>query len=103
MALTGKERSLTVQISLTIAGVLQPSYPHTYQGRNAFTWDGVDYPTISPCDMQMMSYADYATRLADFELYVQSIEVGLDISSVTVAGKEAYRDNITSCPIGTLI
>jgi len=96
MANTGKQRSLTVTINKTIAGVVQEGYPRVYQGRNAFD----TYALITSLQMAQMPVSDYEIRLAAFENYVQGLEVGLNFTTDTVSGSEAYRDNITSCPIG---
>ena len=94
---TGKERSLTVRIYKYIAGVLQAGYPVAYQGRNAFQFQGVDYPALSVFEMRVLPVSDYTTRLAAFSGYVESLEAGLEISLAQT--NEAYRENLTACPI----
>lgn len=97
---TGKERSLTVKITKSIAGYVQDGYPHTYYGRNEFTWNGTVYPAITPTEMGKLPIDIYTARLEAFKSFVESIETGLDIDTMTVAGAEAYRTNLTACPIG---
>lgn len=99
MAITGKQRSLTVTIDKTIAGVQVDGYPHTYQGRNTFTVGGTTYPAIDATQMALLPIEVYEARLEDFESYVESLEVGLDMSADVVSGSEAYRVNTTACPI----
>jgi len=96
MANTGKQRSLTVTINKRIAGVLQDGYPHVYQGRNAFG----TYLAITSSQLGQMPVTDYDARLADFEAYVEGIEVGLSFDTDIVTGSEAYKLNTTACPIG---
>lgn len=99
MANTGKQRSLTVQINKTVAGVQANGYPHNYYGRNEFTWNSVTYPAIDTLTMATMPIADYQDRLADFKSYVESLESGLDIDAVVVQGSDAYQDNLGACPL----
>lgn len=99
MANTGKQRSLTVTINKTVAGIQANGYPHTYYGRNEFTHNAVTYTAITSLQMATMPIADYNTRLAAFKAYVETLEQGLDLATDTVAGEEAYRDNLTACPI----
>ena len=99
MANTGKQRSLTLKVNKTIAGVQSEGYPHTYYGRNEFTYNGTLYPAIDALRMATMPVVDYETRLAAFKAYVEGIEAGLDVNESTVAGGEAYRINTTACPI----
>ena len=95
MAQTGMERSLTVIIEKRIGGIIQQGYPVTYQGRNAFG----SYPAITVDQMVSMSVEDYNTRLTDFKTYVESREIGLSFSTDLVEGFDAYRENLTVCPI----
>ena len=99
MANTGYQRSLTLQINKTIAGVQADEYPRTYQGRNEFTQNGTVYAAIDTLTMATMPTEDYMARLVAFKAYVEAIEQGLDIEASTVAGNEAYRENLTACPI----
>ena len=99
MAQTGKERSLTVKISKTKSGIIQPGYPITYQGRNSFAFNNVSYPVIDVFAMSSMSEADYNIRLEAFKSYVQTQESGLNFSTDLIAGNTPYHENLTSCPI----
>ena len=99
MAQTGMERSLTVIISKTIGGIIQQGYPVTYQGRSAFTLSEVIYPAITLDQMVSMSVEDYNARLTAFKAYVESRESGLSLSTDLVEGYEAYKENLTACPI----
>jgi len=101
MAQTGMERSLTVIIEKKIAGVIQPGYPVTYSGRNAFTVDGfVDaFPAIDIPTMASMPVLDYNERLEAFKLWVERKELGLNFAVHVIDGFEAYKENLTSCSI----
>lgn len=99
MAYTGKQRSLTMTVNKTIAGVLADGYPRSYYGRNEFTYNGTVYPAIDALRMSTMPVVDYETRLAAFKAYVEGIEAGLNVDESTTAGSEAYRVNTTACPI----
>jgi hypothetical protein len=99
MANTGKQRSLTMIVNKTVAGVQSEDYPRTYYGRNEFTQNSIVYPAIDTLRMSTMPLADYTARLAAFKAYVESIEAGLDVDESTIAGSEAYRENLTACPI----
>lgn len=96
---TGKERSLTIVVALTIKGVSPIGYPKTYYGRQQFEWNGITHPAISELKLATMSVVDYNERLAAFNALVESLESGLVIAAVTEAGKAAYQDNLTACPI----
>ena len=103
MALTGKQRSLTLQLTKTIGGQIQDGYPKTYQGRNQFLWGENYYESITANEMALLSLTDFNSRLADFKSYVESLEVGLDVDANLTAGTEAYKTNTTTCPIGNLV
>lgn len=77
---TGRKRSLTVTITKRSNGNVVGGYPKTYEGKNAFTWDGVTYPTLTGSTFGRLSYEDYIIRLEDYKQYVQSLESGLDIN-----------------------
>lgn len=99
MANTGKQRSLTMNVNKTTAGVQSDGYPRTYYGRNEFTYNGVVYPAIDAFRMATMPVVDYDARLAAFKAYVETIELGLDVDETIIVGGEAYRENLTACPI----
>ena len=99
MANTGKQRSLTMIVNKTIAGLQAEGYPRTYYGRNEFTYNAIVYPAIEPLTMATMPVGDYETRLAEFIAYVETIETGLDVGESTTVGSEAYRVNETAWPI----
>ena len=77
MSLTGKKRSLTLEVNKTIAGVVADGYPKTYRGLNTFG----SYLAITSDQMALMPVADYEARLAAFKTYVQTQEPGLDIAA----------------------
>lgn len=100
MAQTGMQRSLTLKINKTIAGVQVEGYPITYQGRNAFSYNGHNYALIDMLKMRTMPVNDYTARLNDFKSYVTEIEQGIDLENDTIEGKDAYQMNVNACPIG---
>lgn len=99
MANTGYQRSLTIVVNKTVAGVQQAGYPRTYFGRFEFTFNGTTYPPIETSRMATMPTEDYQARLEAFKSYIESLEVGLDVDEATVPGGEAYRENLGACPI----
>ncbi len=94
---TGIQRSITLIVEKKIAEVMQPGYPVTYQGRNAFSFGGVNYESITASQLADMGDEEYNTRLAAFKLYVQQIESGLNID--VVQSNVPYLENTTACPI----
>lgn len=94
---TGVQRSLTISVTKKISDIVQPGYPITYQGRNAFSYLEVSYPTITYDQMIDMTDEEYNARLAAFKLYVQNIEAGLNID--VVQSNFPYLENTTACPI----
>lgn len=99
MAITGYQRSLTVDIDKTIADVQADGYPHTYYGRNAFTQNGTTYDAITVQRMITMPQTVFDARLAAFMAYIEAIESGLEFDTDTVDGFEARRQNLVACPI----
>lgn len=99
MALTGMQRSLTLLIDKTIAGVQVEGYPHTYYGRDEFSINGVTYPAIDNEKMVTMPTNEYLNRLSAFKSYVEALEPGLSMEKDTIEGGEAYRENLDACPI----
>lgn len=97
MANTGYQRGLTLTINKYVNGNLVSGYPNIYYGRNAFTWNSVNYPAITPTELAEMDTATFDTRLAAFKAYVQNLEAGLDIDAV--ATNAAYQQNLGACPL----
>lgn len=99
MAITGYERSLTVDIDKTIAGEQADGFPHTYYGRNAFTHNSTTYDAIDVQRMITMPQTVFDARLAAFMAYIEALESGLVFDTDVVDGYEAHRQNLTACPI----
>lgn len=99
MANTGMQRSLTVEINKTVAGVQTADYPKKYEGKSAFSYNGINYEDIDTQTLATMPMVDYNARLNAFKSHVQAIEQGLDFATDTDPDAEAYRVNLTSCPI----
>lgn len=92
MALTGKKRSLTIEVTKTLADELVIGYPRKYYGTQMFAYNGVEYPTISAEKLTTMPVAQYQARLNAFIAYVQTQEMGLIISEVQT--NEPYSDSV---------
>lgn len=99
MANTGKQRSLTVEINKTVAGEQSKGYPVIYDGRLDFSHNGINYPAIDQLALGTMPINQYTARLNAFKAYVQNLEQGLNFDTDTDPEAEAYRVNLTSCPI----
>lgn len=79
MANTGKYRSLTLKVTKTVAGLVQPGYPRVYDGRLEFG----SYSSISDEQLATMTLEDYYVRLSAFKAWVQNQEPGLNIDETT--------------------
>lgn len=97
---TGIERGETFTIDKQVGGVSLSGYPKNYDIKAAFTAGGNSYSILTSQEFQELLEADYFDRLADFKIYIQTAEGLASIDDITVAGSEAYRENLTSCPIG---
>lgn len=99
MANTGYQRSVTLIVRKTVNGAPVTGYPKTYQGRNEFAHNGTTYPAITGTQLANLPAAEFNARLEAFKGYVEGLEYGLDVDAVTVAGKEARRENLGACPV----
>ena len=97
---TGIERCKTLTIDKQVDGVSIADYPKVYNLLAAFTVNGNSYGIITEVAFQQLSTPDYQDRLADFKDYVEAAEAIADVDAITEVGSEAYRENLTSCPIG---
>jgi hypothetical protein len=88
MAYTGMQRASTLTIEKKVGDVTE--YTHTYSLLSAF---GI-YTSITLSELGLLSVSDFQARLAAFKTYVESVELGL-----TVDTTNAYRENLTACPI----
>lgn len=88
MAYTGMQRASTLTIEKKVGDVTE--YTHTYSLLSAF---GI-YTSITLSELGLLSVSDFQARLAAFKTYVESVELGL-----TVDTTNAYRENLTDCPI----
>ena len=88
MAYTGMQRASTLTIKKKVGDVTE--YTHTYSLLSAF---GI-YTSITLSELGLLSVSDFQARLAAFKTYVESVELGL-----TVDTTNAYRENLTACPI----
>lgn len=87
---TGMQRATELVVEKKIDGISVEGYPHTYR-----LYDEFDvYPGVEKKTMATILPSEYIKRLEAFKKYVESIETG-----VTVDISEAYRENLTVCPI----
>ncbi|MBQ4278365.1 MAG: hypothetical protein IJC16_00230 [Rikenellaceae bacterium] len=91
---TGMQRSLTFTLTKKVNGTTVSTT--NYDGRLAFG----SYAQISDTELASMDEAQYLARLEAFKAYVEGIEADLDVDQATIAGAQAYRQNLTACPIG---
>ena len=87
---TGMERATELLINKTVGGKSMDGYPHKYRLGDSF----LNYIAMTEIQLAEMSLEDYQSRLNAFKLYVESVEIGVDIDT---AG--TYRENLISCPI----
>lgn len=87
---SGKERATVLVIEKKIGETMVTGYPRSYKLTDAFG----NYSAILESELALISSKDYLRRLSDFKNYVENIEVG-----ITVNIEEAYRENLSACPI----
>lgn len=87
----GYSRSLTVKVDELVNGtIINPNDP-PHDGKLSFTHiSGRSYVTITSSELQLLSLADYNTRLADYIDYVNAIYGSVVVTS---AGAR-YANNI---------
>jgi len=87
---TGMQRATELSIDKTVAGSSVSGYPRVYKLGDSFS----NYATMTNQELAEMPVELYKERLTAFKTYVESIEVGVSIDL-----SEAYRENLTACPI----
>lgn len=95
---TGIKRSLTFQVIKQVNGVIVTGYPITYNGQQAFTYNGITYPLLSSPAFAIMSDADYNIRLNAFKAYVSTIEPGINFDTDIAVGYEPVKTDLGDCP-----
>jgi len=99
----GTKRSLKVVVTKYEGAVIASGYPKTYDGMTASStwtdWTGTEYTAINDSQLAEMSDVTYQARLADFILWVESQESGLDFDTDIIAGSEAEIVDLTGCPL----
>lgn len=90
---TGMQRATELMIDKTIAGSSLEGYPRTYRLGDSFG----NHIAMTNVQLAEMPIVDYQSRLAAFKTYVESIENG-----VIIELEDAYRENLTECPINQL-
>lgn len=87
---TGMQRATELVVEKKIDGISAEGYPHTYR-----LYDEFDaYPSIEKKTLATILPAEYMKRLEAFKRYVESVEIGVEVDI-----SEAYRENLTACPI----
>lgn len=85
---TGYKRSLSVSVSKTVGGSPVSGYPKTYPTaqdvtNGYFVYNTIQYPIPTSTQLSEMSELDYNILVANFKLYVMSIEGGdIDTDSI---------------------
>lgn len=97
---TGYERSLYATFSKYVNGVLQPTYPHVYDGRLEFSHGGVTFPVITNVEFSLLSTNDFNVRLTAFKAYVALTESVPSIDPYIVPGFGPIRFNPSDCAVG---
>lgn len=92
----GTERSLKVKVYKSVGGNYAQGYPKTYDGQLAFP----GYSTLTDTEVRQLNDVDFATRLAAFESYVESVESGVDFDT-DIVGYGATRENAACLEITT--
>lgn len=87
---TGMQRATELVVEKRIDGISAEGYPHTYR-----LYDEFDiYPSIEKSTLATILPDDYVKRLEAFKRHIESIEIGVEVDTT-----EAYRKNLTVCPI----
>lgn len=104
---TGYKRSLSITVTKTINGVASAGYPKTYptatdEANGYFTYNGTNY-AIPPNGMTEEAFAQldttaYNSLLAAFQLYVLSLEPGLNFTTHALNSPTVY--DAATCPPG---
>lgn len=96
---TGDARRTTCKVTRSTDGVLDAGYPKTYYIYNSFTdpLDSTVFAALTLLEFSRLSDANYATRLAAFYRYVESVNAGLDTSTDLVAGYEPTVTDAAVC------
>ncbi|WP_368114265.1 hypothetical protein [Bacteroides sp. RTP21281st1_E4_RTP21281_210402] len=87
---TGMQRATELTVSKEVGGVSVTGYPRIYKLGDSFG----NNAAMTSKELAEISIEAYQARLTDFAAYVESIEIGISIDI-----SEAYRENLTVCPI----
>lgn len=87
---TGMQRATELVVEKKIDGVNAEGYPHTYRLYDEFG----SYLALEKRALATILPGDYMKRLEEFKKYVESVETGVAVDTT-----EAYRKNLTECPI----
>lgn len=87
---TGMQRATELVLDKRVGGNSIAGYPKVYRLCDGFQ----SMPSVDKEKIAQMSQESYLARLGAFKIFVESIETGL-----TVNTSDAYRENLTTCPI----
>lgn len=87
---TGMERAYELAVARRANGVYVDGYPRVYRMTDEFG----TFTAIRKEDISTMSATLYQARLKAFAQYVENVEIGVKVNT-----DEAYRKNLTACPI----
>ena len=87
---TGMQRATELTVSKEVGGANVTGYPRTYKLGDSFA----NNAAMTSKELAEISIELYQARLSAFKTYVESIEIGISIDL-----SEAYRENLTACPI----
>lgn len=87
---TGMERAYELTVIRRVNGAYVEGYPRVYR----MTDDFGAFSAIRKEEIGTMPLSEYKARLKAFKQHVEKVEIGITIST-----DEAYRKNLTACPI----
>lgn len=87
---TGMERAYELTVSRRVNGDYVEGYPRVYR----MTDDFGTFSAIRKEEIGTMPLAKYKERLKAFAQYIENVEIGIKVNT-----DEAYRKNLTACPI----
>lgn len=87
---TGMERAYELTVIRRVNGAYVEGYPRVYR----MTDDFGTFSAIRKEEISTMPLARYKDRLKAFVQYLENVEIGVKVNM-----DEAYRKNLTACPI----
>lgn len=87
---TGMQRATELVVSKKAGDVSVGGYPRVYRVGDAFG----NFTAIGNDELAQMPTEEFNARIAGFKVYVESVEVGVNINI-----GDASRENMEACPI----